>query len=163
MLYWSGCVDFFQFYTQGLSHALIPSSNPSRSHSRGIPIHHSRNIRSEHRPLVGASVLQLARGVRPRLSFSFHTSPCTRGNHIYYSRDGVRAGRLFYDDGGDDRSWHPTVLAALWHVHTPNVHNEHQPLDLRQVVVVGQAQRLARTQGNICSGQREGETATEAS
>ena len=43
----------------------------------------------------------------------------------------------------------------------PNVHNEHQPLDLRQVVVVGQAQRLARTQGNICSGQREGETARE--
>merc|ERR1711994_260475 len=83
---------------------LIPSSNPSRSHSRGIPIHHSRNIRSEHRPLVGASVLQLAQGGRPRLSFSFHTSPCTRGNHICYSRGGVQAGRLFYDDGGDDRS-----------------------------------------------------------
>ena len=43
----------------------------------------------------------------------------------------------------------------------PNVHNEHQPLDQRQVVVVGQAQRLARTQGNIWSRQREGETARE--
>ena len=39
----------------------------------------------------------------------------------------------------------------------PNVHNEHQPLDLRQVVV--QAQRLARTQENICSRQPAGETA----
>ena len=135
--------------------------------------HHSRNIRSEHRPLVGASVLQLARGVLQRLctwmkdggevitilgksfgvkwfpnmfesdtfikstyssfvclwmistimvtgmrnrrgwrkfwsgcnffteiflkmtSFSFHTSPCTRGNHICYSRGGVQAGRLW--------------------------------------------------------------------
>ena len=31
--------------TQGLSHALIPSSNPSRSHSRGIPIHLDWEIR----------------------------------------------------------------------------------------------------------------------
>ena len=137
--------------------------------------HHSRNIRSEHRPLVGASVLQLARGVRPRLckwimvmriitslgkllgvylfpnmfesntfikstyssfaclwiiltrimtvlrnrrggwkwwsrsngftefflkmtSFSFHTSPCTRGNHIYYSRGGVREGQIWNEE-----------------------------------------------------------------
>ena len=28
-------------------------------------------------------------------SFSFHTSPCTRGNHICYSRGGVQAGRLW--------------------------------------------------------------------
>ena len=43
----------------------------------------------------------------------------------------------------------------------PNVHNEHQRLDQRQVVVVGQARRLARTQENIWSRQREGETARE--